>query len=168
MRIFVIADTHFGHTALYEKMCARQADFEDRIKKEWTSVIDEHDLVIHLGDVSFSKHSDWHRHLPSLPGRKVLTIGNHDTKSITWYMRNGFDFCCQSFSWRTLGLDIVFSHEPLTNDNYDLNIHGHLHLGHRDGLYVDDRHHLVALETDGYRPVKLESIVKKWQRRSNP
>jgi len=133
MRIFVIADTHFGHLSLIEKYQSRPPNFQEQIIKNWKRTVNADDLVIHLGDVVVGKSSDWATTIPNLPGRKVLVPGNHDLKSESWYMSNGFDFCCHQFLMNIYGLKILFSHEPAVYGDFDLNIHGHLHLGrHRE------------------------------------
>jgi len=164
MRVLVISDTHLGHRALVEKYQSRPMDFEDRIVKNWRRMVTEDDLIIHLGDVVVGKATDWPSVVPQLPGRKVLVLGNHDRKTQSWYMANGFDFCCVEFSWEMFGLRILFSHEPRTAGQFDLNIHGHLHLGRHREYICDERHYLVALEDTSYEPRTLHRIVKDWER----
>ena len=167
MRIFVVADTHFGHKALSETLNVRPDDFENRLTNAWRATITEKDLVIHLGDVVVGKPHHWFDQLAPLPGRKILVQGNHDCKSYTWCMNNGFDFVCHCFNWKIFGLDIAFSHEPLTEGNHDLNIHGHLHLGSHHPDTDNKRFYLVSMESNGYRPEKLETIVRIWKKMLN-
>lgn len=166
MRTFVIGDTHFGHRALATRYGARPLDFEDRILRHWRNLVSEGDLVIHLGDVVVGRAPDWMATIAQLPGRKILVVGNHDTKPIHWYMSNGFDFCCQRFCWRSLGLRILFTHEPSAAGEFDLNIHGHLHLGRHRECHRDHRHLLFALEETAYQPRTLESLVRAWKKDS--
>ena len=52
-RIFLIADTHFGdeNIRLYEERPFPDTDTMDReLIRRWNSVVDDHDLVYHLGD----------------------------------------------------------------------------------------------------------------------
>ena len=103
MRIFVIADTHFGHKALADKYLSRPADFAKKIIINWKRTIKSDDMIIHLGDVTVGTSTDWSFIIPDLPGRKILVLGNHDKKSESWYMANGFDFCCSAFTWHMYG-----------------------------------------------------------------
>ena len=164
MRIFVIADTHFGHLSLINKYQSRPSNYEEKIMKNWKQTVTDDDLVIHLGDVVVGKSIDWASTIPNLPGRKILVLGNHDKKNESWYMSHGFDFCCQQFTINIYGVQILFSHEPATAGDYDLNIHGHLHLGRHRELKVDERHFLLALEATNYQMRLLESIVKDWKK----
>jgi calcineurin-like phosphoesterase family protein len=164
MRIFIISDTHFGHKSLIEKYKSRPPDFEEKIKRNWNETVRDDDLVIHLGDVVVGKSIDWNTTIPGFPGRKILVPGNHDIKSESWYMSNGFDFCCHQFLMNIFGLRILFSHEPLFEGEFDLNIHGHLHLGRHREIKSDHRHYLVALEDTGYQLRLLETVVKEWKK----
>ena len=162
MRIFVIADTHFGHKALADKYQSRPPDFAKKIIVNWKRTVKPEDVIIHLGDVTVGTSTDWALVIPDLPGRKILVLGNHDRKSESWYMSNGFDFCCDNFTWHMFGLDIAFSHEPLFTGQFDLNIHGHLHLNRHREIETDTRHFLFSLENTSYQPLLLETIIKEW------
>jgi calcineurin-like phosphoesterase family protein len=162
MKIFVIADTHFGHKTLSTEFQSRPPDFEAKIVWHWQRMVTNDDMIIHLGDVVVGNSNDWVSVIPELPGRKILVIGNHDKNTLSWYMTNGFDFCCQSFWWRIFGVNMLFSHEPTFDGQFDLNIHGHLHNGRHREYECDERQYLVSLEKANYQPRTLESIVKEW------
>jgi len=160
MRVFVISDTHFGHTNL-EKMGVRPSGFEDKIVKNWNQSVSSDDLVIHLGDYIVGKESAKKHIIHGLNGNKVLVIGNHDKRSIPCYLNNGFDFVCYSFTWKYFGLKILFTHAPSEIGTNDLNIHGHLHNGrHRDEFKLTDKHVLFSLEQQNYTPVPLKTLIK--------
>lgn len=163
MRIWLTADTHFGHTALVHEFCARPADYESRILRHWRDRVSADDLIIHLGDVIVGSPDIWTTLNQTLPGRKILVLGNHDRKSTSWYLSNGFEFCCREFVWRLYGVDILFSHEPTHEGTFDLNIHGHLHSGLHRSAQRDERHYLVSLEETHYQPVPLKSAVEAWR-----
>ena len=162
MRVFVVADTHFADLSLASIYQSRPHNFQERIIQNWQSVIRDEDLVIHLGDVLVGRSAEWSTVIPALPGRKILVAGNHDKKSLSWYMTNGFQFCCSEFSWRMFGIQILFSHEPTEDGLFDLNIHGHLHLGKHREHKSDECHYLISLEQTHYQPRTLKSIVEAW------
>jgi calcineurin-like phosphoesterase family protein len=164
MRIFVISDTHFGHKALSAEYMSRPENFTRKTLENWNRLVNPDDLIIHLGDVALGGPKIWAETIPVLPGRKILVTGNHDKKNLSWYMANGFDFCCSSFNWYYFGLEIVFSHEPQLQGNFGLNIHGHLHLNRHQEYETDQRHFLFSLESAGYQPVLLETIVSGWKK----
>lgn len=164
MKIFVIGDTHFNHEALATMFKTRPIDFESKIKKHWNNMISKDDIVIHLGDVMVGKHAEWDKIIPLLPGRKILCLGNHDNKPPLWYMKNGFDFCCTKFNFDMYGLNLLFSHEPVYYENFDLNIHGHIHLEEHRRYIYDEKHYLFSLEKTDYLPRSLDSIIKDWKK----
>ena len=156
-RRFLLSDTHWGHTAI-QKHCRRPADVDGRIIKACKRLISPEDLVIHLGDVCFNFY-DLKSTMAELPGRWVLVRGNHDPKSISWYMNNGFVFACDALE---LG-GCYFTHKPSPNlpEGCAYNVHGHLHnrfpADHR--AYPHSR--LFALEHSRYEPMLLEKFLQK-------
>lgn len=186
MKIHVISDTHFNHIKLIEYE-HRPADFNEIIIRNWNKVVAPDDLVLHLGDVILGHDSLLDTILSRLAGRKILVRGNHDHKTIDWYMSKGFDFVCDYFIYKNL----AFSHAPLTplplqnnrqktgtedwqERQVELNIHGHFHRGIHRGQpgmpdrYFDheyfqknrDKYHLIQIE-DTFRPVLLDNILKE-------
>lgn len=150
-KIWVIADTHFNHAKL-EEMEGRPADFNERIIKNWSNLVSDDDLVIHLGDVIIGRQSEMEGILKRVPGRKVLVRGNHDHEKPGYYLRRGFEFVCDQFI-----LDkVVYSHVPLERlpEGCIANVHGHLHKNrHRPGG-GEDWHKLIQIE-DTLAPVLM-------------
>ena len=107
--------------------------------------------------------------MPSLPGRKVLVMGNHDrSQSAHWWMQHGFEFACQAMVYRNVWL----THEPSTSlaSGCELNVHGHLHNflekagADREkamhGVYkAKPFHRLFAIEYTNYAPVEFDKFV---------
>ncbi len=153
MKIWVITDTHFGHTKMID-YCSRPKDFGEKIIKNWNKLVSRNDLVIHLGDVTWTDDT----HMDELKGKKILVRGNHDGNTITWYMQHGFDFVCESFVLDYGGTNIIFSHKPLIFHDHDINIHGHLH--NLAKLKSCCNAYPLALEVTGYTPVLLMDILE--------
>ena len=166
MRVFLISDTHFKDQFL-ERNELRPKGVTEKIIKNWNQFVNPDDVIIHLGDIVIGNSKDYTAIIPRLNGRKILVVGNHDKKGISWYMKNGFDFVCNAFSWQYTGKSILFTHEPSSSlEIYDLNIHGHLHLGiHRTEYKLTDKHLLFSLETENYQPVLLNTFIEKRVRR---
>jgi len=158
MKIWLIADTHFFHDKLAE-ICDRPADFTVRITENWRRMVSPDDMVIHLGDVAIGKRGPTRELLQSLPGRKILILGNHDHESVGWYIDSGFAMVCQSMVFR----NVLLTHAP-SNElpaNAVLNVHGHLHNNaHRFAEYEPKPwHKLLAVETTLYCPVMWEKFI---------
>lgn len=174
MKTWLITDTHFNHTNMVQ-LCGRPENFNDVIIKHWKHLVADDDLVIHLGDVIFSRAGELTGIMAQLPGKKVLTLGNHDNRKPEWYMNRGFHFAADRFDYKK----IAFSHIPLTREGLgkdlsylsdvphhrgvSLNIHGHFHnTDHRDWEYeVGDHNRLLVLENEDYKPVLLEEFLSR-------
>ena len=86
MSIYAIADPHLSFDPAVDKPMdiygPRWYDHAERLRKNWCSSISEDDTVILPGDISWglklesAKYDlDW---VDALPGRKIITKGNHD------------------------------------------------------------------------------------------
>lgn len=163
---WVITDTHLGHDKLVEKGF-RESGFEQHIFSHMYNLVKPQDIVIHLGDVCMGKDAYWHEQFLALPGKKWLVLGNHDNKSMSWYLKKGWDSVSQSVFLLLYGKLIAFSHIPLDLRKYtevDINIHGHFHNPERcdrrmecDHFY-SDKHRLVHIEDD-YKPKELRKFL---------
>jgi calcineurin-like phosphoesterase family protein len=167
MTIWVISDTHFNHANII-RYCGRSFtnvdQMNDTMIRRWNSCVREGDLVLHLGDFALHKDSSSVRAIcKQLHGRKILVKGNHDRKSMTWYINNGFEFFCDSF---VLG-DILFTHRPVPKSlfiqmqiPYRLNVHGHIHQKETlDPLMYKN----VSVEKLNYFPIHLDSILNEFK-----
>jgi len=166
--IWIISDTHFLHDKLIE-YCDRPKDHSIKIFKNLMT-IPEGDLLIHLGDISIGKELEvYEKFIKPLKCNKILVKGNHDRKSNSWYRNHGWDFVCYSFSDTYFRKKILFTHYPKPTDNYDYNLHGHLHsnitklehLTKENQNLINEKHLLFAVELNGYRPLKLNYIIDK-------
>jgi calcineurin-like phosphoesterase family protein len=163
MKNWLITDTHFNHEKI-KALAGRPDNYQDLIIKNWCAVVATEDIVIHLGDVIFSRQSELSEIIMKLPGRKILVRGNHDHEKNHWYIERGFDFVCDSFTWR----DILFTHIPVKiPDGIRLNVHGHFHNDdHRSQeesiqvIYDEEKHRLLAIEKTNYKPVLLDDVIK--------
>jgi len=158
--IYLTTDWHLCHKNII-RFENRPYNFEDKILKNHCA-LKEHDILINLGDVYFSHDRKVKPIMDKLVCRKFLCKGNHDRKSIHWYMNNGFDFACDFF----IKDGIVFSHIPLPKiENTEYNIHGHFHTNSHsaDGYkFYDPRYHkCLSIEEENYSPILLEKFVSK-------
>lgn len=86
MKIFAIGDLHLSFDERIEKPMdifgSRWVNHHERVKEHWERLVTEEDVVLIPGDISWGLREDeavadlqW---IDALPGRKVLTKGNHD------------------------------------------------------------------------------------------
>lgn len=158
MKVWLITDTHFHHEAMI-RLCGRPENYTELIRKNWLRLIAADDLVIHLGDVTF-KRQTLRDELNTLPGCKILIRGNHDSESLTWYMRNGFALACDSMVFKM----VLLTHAPANElpGNAVLNVHGHLHRRqHHQDIQTKPFNRLLSLEEENYKPVDFDKFVGK-------
>jgi calcineurin-like phosphoesterase family protein len=78
--IFVVSDTHFGHANILKftdsttgqrirPQFSSVEEMDEHMVQCWNSVVNDGDIVYHLGDVYYD---NGHRVLPQLKGRKRL------------------------------------------------------------------------------------------------
>lgn len=155
-RIFVIADTHFGHKRITEFEAAARpfASVEEHDKElvsRWNAVVGPKDTVWHLGDVFFGKEGHWI--LAGLNGVKKLVLGNHDHYPLAIY---------QQYFSKIFGA-AEFSHCLLTHvpvhpnqlTRFRKNIHGHMHSKKID----DSRYVCVSAEHTGLAPTLMNGVI---------
>jgi calcineurin-like phosphoesterase family protein len=173
-RIFIISDTHLGHDKMVE-YCGRPENHSELILDNLFKNLKDGDTLIHLGDFCIGNDEEWHNkfwaHLPGYV-KTVLAKGNHDRQSNSWYLNHGWDFVCEQFQDVYFGKRIVFSHKPVPNGDWDYNLHGHFHNNqHRSEpellkIYTK-KHKLFSIEDTKYKPVLLDTIIKKQNEERN-
>lgn len=164
-RIYVISDTHFGHTNSWAKFkladgCTPMRPFssteemDETMVQRWNETVRPQDHVYHLGDVVIKKSSlDICKRLN---GHKRLVRGNHDIFRTKDYLDVGFGEIYGVRVWPSH--NIIMSHIPLHPSSLKgrqwINVHGHTHANKIEG---EDSHlyRCVSVEQIDYRPVLL-------------
>lgn len=191
--VFFCSDLHLGHASLIssnhkdgtprEGGALREAGYEERFFEAANAVVKQNDILCILGDIAFSNVSYWFTRLSSLPGRKIVLLGNHDKNRLRWYMKFGFSdiipFGHSKLYRHDLG-NMLLTHVPAfesvltTYDNrfiglskkhnkeFDassciLNLHGHTH-----GKAIE-RHNTFdcSLEAINYIPISIDQIIER-------
>ena len=85
MSLFVISDLHLDvltNQKSMEVFGEKWKNYTQRLKNNWSAVVDEKDTVIIPGDISWALTLEESIHdlkwINALPGRKILMKGNHD------------------------------------------------------------------------------------------
>jgi len=160
IRRYLVADAHYGHKRIQE-FTGRPKGFEYKLNANIKHIVRPQDEIIFLGDVIFTNKDFLISMISDLPGRKILTKGNHDKHSDTWFYNAGFDFVCD----RIVIGKYVLSHFPVAIEEGQINIHGHFHNvpTRRWEPYLYDRltdnHYLCSLEIADYQPILLHSAI---------
>lgn len=167
-RIYVISDTHFGHSNILKftdgdgklirgSFFKTIEEHDAFIIKQWNDVVRDNDIVYHLGDVYFGKYRG---QLDTLKGRKRLILGNHDDGKDQVLQRVFQKISC-SRMFPEFGA--MLSHIPLHISQQSstgiakwwINIHGHIHQQTPPSL----SHRNVSVEATAYRPVDITNLV---------
>ena len=104
MSVFVISDLHLSTAESTDKSMEvfgnRWQDYENKIKANWSKLVDENDTVIIPGDISWATLSEEAKSdfafINALPGKKIIGKGNHDfwwataAKLNAFFEKNGF------------------------------------------------------------------------------
>ena len=140
---YYIADNHFYHRALLDKMDCRSFDDVEEMNEymisQWNKKVRKNDEVIILGDLSWGNCQQTQEILDRLKGKLFMIRGNHD------YFLDEKNFDSSQFGWirnyKELNDNrrkVVLSHYPIAcyNGQYrkDANgqaktymLHGHIH-----------------------------------------
>jgi calcineurin-like phosphoesterase family protein len=168
--IFVISDTHFGHSNIlnfkgYDDKPLRVFDNVEQMNEcmieKWNSVVTPQDKIYHLGDV-IMRCDKPEKILGRLNGHKRLILGNHDLPKIKVYT----PFFERFYSTRLLD-KILLSHipvHPLSLGKAIANVHGHVHFGCPD-FYFGKQYYNVCVEVIDYTPIEWGDLKQRIQKR---
>lgn len=128
---YYIADLHFFHGALNEKMDRRGfagvEEMNEYMLRKWNSKVQKNDEVVIIGDLSWGSAGQTNELLRQLNGRLYLITGNHD------HFVNGRGVELQRFVWikpyeelSDNRRKVVLCHYPIMcyNGQYRLDKHG--------------------------------------------
>lgn len=156
MRIFVIADTHFGHENIIQ-YCNRPFrsvdEMDNALIKNWNAAVTQQDTIIHLGDFMIGRKERCKEIVKQLNGKKILIKGNHDRWTDDFYRESGFAYVSK--------FPIVYnnffllSHTPLqlSETTPYFNYYGHVH---NDEKFRDtSTSKCVSVEKINYQPLMI-------------
>jgi len=164
--IFLISDTHFGHTNILNFTRAdgtlvrpgfrNTHEMDEKIIENWNKVIRPQDKVYHLGDVYIGSQQNCKHILMRLNGHKRLVLGNHDKGKDT-VLNTYFD---KIDMWRIFKeFNLILSHIPLREDQLrkvEYNVHGHIH----QQRSPSEMYKCVCVEHTDYTPIHIEEVLK--------
>ena len=155
-RVFVIGDTHFGHSKIID-FCRPQFDTVEEMNQaivdNWNSVVKKDDTVIHLGDVAFANWSNVD-YIGQCNGYKRLVLGNHDAYPMEVYLRN-FDRVYGLYEYKGYILSHIPVHRTQVETRFKGNIHGHLH----ELTIGDPKYFCASVEQIGLTPMPIDDII---------
>lgn len=120
MKRWIISDLHFGHLNVIS-YCNRPfldlAQMNETLTRNWNSVVNNEDLVYVLGDFTlFHSLAKIKEYVEKLNGRKILIMGNHDTRKPKDYIEAGFIQATRKPMMVEPG--VILMHEPFTDPKF--------------------------------------------------
>lgn len=162
--VFLISDTHFGHTKILDFVPARAENLgktveehNEALVERWNAVIRSRDTVWHLGDVLFGQNN--FSILGRLNGIKKLVLGNHDTYNASRYLQYFNDV-----KGAAKLDDFLLTHIPVhPSQKYRWrgNIHGHMH----EKVLDDTFYFNVSCEQVNFQPFPFYQIKRAYEQR---
>ena len=179
--VFLVSDTHFGHTGVCRfteadgvtkiRPWTDPDEMDEEMIRRWNDRLRPSDKVYHLGDVVINRKA-----LPTLArlnGDKVLIRGNHDIFRDDEYR----EYFRELRAYHVMN-GMILSHIPLHEASlgrFGVNIHGHLHTNRVRkargvdaktgtvlyGTEIDPRYHCVCVEQTDFTPILFEDVIKR-------
>lgn len=161
-KVWVWSDQHFNHKNIIgftDRPFESMDEMNKAMLRNYRAVVQDEDLVLFGGDVSFGSISEARAMLAGLPGEKILVLGNHEVdKDGGWREHACFDVVTLAFDFVMEDRLIWVTHVPLDNEYLPegvVNLHGHTHR-----TLVGPRHINMSVELTGYAPVSLRELLQ--------
>ena len=171
--IWVISDTHFGHSNILtfrdggsDGPLIRGARFSsveemnETMIENWNKTVKPGDKVYHLGDVMMMPKENFIPLWKRLNGQKRLILGNHDDAK--FFAKN--ELVTKIDVWRMFPEHgLLLTHVPVHNSTlYEgrfkgkeaFNVHGHIH----QNPSPSPQHICVCVEQIDYTPIHIEEV----------
>jgi len=172
--IFLVSDTHFGHTGVCKftrndgvtklRPWDNADEMDEEMIKRWNETVRPNDKVYHLGDVVINRKAL--KTLHRLNGDKVLIRGNHDIFRDDEYRQHFRELR----AYHVMN-GMILSHIPIHTESlgrFGTNIHGHLHANRvmiqkhaKATPEIDPRYHCVCVEQTDFAPILFEDVIKR-------
>jgi calcineurin-like phosphoesterase family protein len=172
MAAFFCADLHLGHRNIHSyrpkpdgTAFLTPEEHDKFLVERWMEMRlkNRRDTVYVLGDIAFTDDA-WDL-FDSLPGKKIIILGNHCTESAGSIQKiaslKSVNSVHAALSYKGYWLTHIPMHPAELRGKR--NIHGHMHAG-----YIRDRRFkCVSLEHTEMRPINLEEITAEFERRQS-
>lgn len=157
MSTFFISDLHLGHENMAKHRGFSCADeMNETIIQRWNIVVNKHDKVFILGDVTMEK-TKFYPLLSKLKGLKEVVLGNHDEPNHVPELLKHVNKVAGMIDYKK---KFILTHCPIhpsqLDYRYSYNICGHTH----SEIIPDPRYLNVCAENIDYTPITLEVLLE--------
>lgn len=175
-KLWFTSDSHWGHKNII-KYCNRPfnsvEEMDETLISNWNSVVNNDDLVLHLGDFSFKNGKSITEYRKQLNGDIILVRGNHDSSNLC--LDDGFFDICDYLELEVNDVDAPRCKQLIVCSHYAFRVwnkshHGSYHLyGHSHGTLPDDPHSLsfdVGVDCWDYKPLSYSQVKEVMKKKS--
>ena len=184
--IWFTSDEHYFHRNII-RYCKRpfenELEMTEAIIFNHNKVVQDGDIVIHLGDFGYGNELKLRWVLNQLKGKHILIMGNHDKGGLQKWLKLGFDWACYEMQMKIYGQKVILKHYPYRPKFWQLLwkrikrkkikylerrpinkghwlLHGHTH----SRTFIIDKQINVGVDSTNFTPVSyrdLEKLIEK-------
>lgn len=172
-RIFITSDTHFGHDREFlwgPRGFISHIEHDNTIINNWNSVVNDDDIVYHLGDVMLGNNHYGMACLSKLKGQIKIIPGNHDTPTrlALYNSLPNVEVLSLAEVIKYRKYHFYMSHHPTITSNLEkapylrmhlINLYGHTH--QKKKFYNDIPYMFhCGLDSNNNTPVLLDDAIE--------
>lgn len=171
--IFITSDTHFGHDREFlwgPRGFTNYKDHDEEVIRRWNEVVQENDIVYHLGDVMLGDNNHGIECLKRLKGQIKIIPGNHDTNArIALYKKlPNIEVLGYAEMLRYKKYNFYLSHHPTMTSNLEkapylrmhlINLYGHTHQQSKFYMSMPYMFH-AGMDSNNCTPVLLDDAIE--------
>lgn len=160
---YYISDLHLDHQAVLKfdgRPFKTLEEMAEVVRERWTAKVTDEDEVYILGDFIMRDADLGERFLSSVPGKKFLVRGNHDTVEV-----DGFESVESMMTIEDEGRRVFLCHYPVAVHCDTYHLYGHVHylfgafMRHSNLLNLQNSYNACCTNWD-FTPVSLSEILK--------
>jgi calcineurin-like phosphoesterase family protein len=171
--IFITSDTHFGHDREFlwgPRGFTNYKDHDEEVIRRWNEVVQEDDIVYHLGDVMLGDNNHGIECLKRLKGQIKIIPGNHDTNArIALYKKlPNIEILGYAEMLKYKKYNFYLSHHPTMTSNLEkapylrmhlINLYGHTHQQGKFYMSMPYMFH-AGMDSNNCTPVLLDDAIE--------
>lgn len=159
VKLLFTADTHFGHIeaiSFFGRPFSSLESMNSILIDNWNSIVEQTDVIYHLGDFGFWSRQDLYPIFQALNGHKILIVGNNDeerTLNLPWVDR------VKNISITVGEQRLFMSHKPRNRVEHTQStwyLHGHRH---GNGQQLLD----VGVDAWNFFPITFEQAKRAFE-----
>ena len=172
-KIFITSDTHFGHDREFlwgPRGFTNYKDHDEEVIRRWNEVVQEDDIVYHLGDVMLGDNNHGIECLKRLKGQIKIIPGNHDTNARIAIYKTlpNVEVLGLAELLKYRKYNFYLSHHPTMTSNLEkapylrmhlINLYGHTHQQSNFYMSMPYMFH-VGMDSNNCTPVLLDDAIE--------